>query len=90
MKSKDIKIGEYYRLKSSPDFGYIKPIEILRPGTWQMKQFANERGIKPFRCIAVKCEHVIDKNITFPSTGFIRYFRAEDIIRCKEEPYDKT
>ena len=31
MRISDIKIGEYYRLKYSPDYGYIKVIKIYKP-----------------------------------------------------------
>jgi hypothetical protein len=80
MKADKIKIGKFYRLKDNPNYGYVRPIEIIRPGTWQMKEFARKQGVKPFKFIVVKCEHVIDKDDT---TGFIRYFRATEIIERK-------
>jgi hypothetical protein len=59
----------------------VKPVEIFRPSTWQMKRLAKENGIKPFKHIVVKCENVVDKDSTF---GFIRYFKPVDIIECEE------
>jgi hypothetical protein len=67
MKSKDIIIGKYYRIKSSPNYGYIKPLHILKPHT--------DGNTNSF--IVVKCEHTVDKNGTF---GFIRHFRLHEII----------
>lgn len=68
MRAKDIIIGEHYRLKNSPDYGWIKPIEILKP-----KQYPN-----PYNYIVVKCEHTVSKDDTF---GFVRYFKPVDIIK---------
>jgi hypothetical protein len=82
VRADKIEIGKLYRLKSSPDYGYVKPVEIIRTGTWQMKALAKKEGIRPFNFIVVKCEHIIFKNDT---VGLIRYFRPVDIIECKEE-----
>jgi hypothetical protein len=82
VKPDKLEIGKLYVLRNSPDCGYVKPVEIIRPGTWQMKELAKEKGIKPFRCIVVKCEHISCKDSAF---GFIRYFRAVDIIERKKE-----
>jgi hypothetical protein len=51
MKADKIEIGKFYRIKNDPNYGYLKPIEIIRPGTWQMKELAKEKGIKPFKFI---------------------------------------
>jgi hypothetical protein len=82
VRADKIEIGKPYRLKSSPDYGYVKPVEIIKPGTWQMKALAKKEGVKPFGFIVVKCEHTVYKNDT---VAFIRYFRLVDIIECKEE-----
>jgi hypothetical protein len=82
VKAAKIEIGKPYRLKSSPDYGCVKPVEIIKPGTWQMKALAEKEGIKPFGFIVVRCEHTVGKNDT---GGFIRYFRPVDIIECVEE-----
>jgi hypothetical protein len=31
MRTQDIKIGEYYRLINSPNYGYAKAIRVLKP-----------------------------------------------------------
>jgi hypothetical protein len=84
MNANKIKIGEVYRLKDSPNYSYIRPIEIFRPNTWQMDKMAKEQGVKPFRFIVVKCEHTVNKDDT---VGFIRYFRLDEIIECKTRSY---
>jgi hypothetical protein len=82
VKANKIEIGKTYRLKGSPDYGYVKPVEIIRPGTWQMKALAEKEGIKPFGFIVVRCEHTVGKNDT---VGLIRYFRPVSIVACSEE-----
>lgn len=71
MNSKNIKIGQFYRLKNSPNYGYVKPIEILKP-----KQGENINNYT-----VVKCEHVVQ---TGNNTGFVRCFRLSDIIEDKK------
>jgi hypothetical protein len=46
MKADKIEIGKFYLLKNSPNYGYVKPVEIFRPGTWQMKEMAKKAGCK--------------------------------------------
>lgn len=70
MRVQDIIIGEYYRLKDTPNYSWIKPLEILKP-----KQAPNTNNY-----IIVKCEHTVDKNDTF---GFIKYYRPNIIIKPK-------
>jgi hypothetical protein len=82
MRPDKIVLGRLYRLKSSPTYGYVRPVEIIRPGTYRMKEFAKKKGIAPFKFIVVKCEHTVHKNDTIV---FIRYFRPVDIIDCNEE-----
>jgi hypothetical protein len=73
-----IEIGKFYQLKDSLGYKtYVKPVEIIRPGTWQMKEMAKSQKIKPFKFIVVKCEHSINKD---DKIGFIRYFRPVNII----------
>jgi hypothetical protein len=79
VRTQDIEIGRYYRLRDSPDYGYVKALEILRPvpqhsSTFKMRNEV-ERSIK---CIVVKCKHTIYKNDCF---GFIRYFRPTDLVK---------
>jgi hypothetical protein len=82
-----IEIGKFYRLKDTPNYTYIKPLEIIKPGTWQMKELAKSKDIKPFKFIVVKCEHIVYKDAAM---GFIRYFKPADIIECEEEVKGET
>jgi hypothetical protein len=82
MNVNKIETGKYYRLKNSPGDTYVKPVEIIRPGTWQMKELAKNQKIKPFKFIVIKCEHVVNKN---DSVVFVRYFRTGDIVEEQEE-----
>jgi hypothetical protein len=68
MKVKDIIIGEYYRLKDNPNYGYFKALKILKP-----KQFPNDKNY-----IVIQGEHTINKNDNF---GFYRYFKPIDLIK---------
>lgn len=70
MRAKDIVIGEIYRLKNSPHYGYIKPLKILKP-----MEFPNT-----LQCILVECEHSVDLDF---KCGIVRYFKPVDIIKCK-------
>ena len=76
MRLKDIQIGKCYRLKSSPDYGYVRVIEIIKPYTWQMKALAKDHGIPPKRAIVVKCEHLSSMDSVF---SLVRYFKASDL-----------
>jgi len=67
MNSKQIIIGNYYRLKSSPDYGYAKVLQLFRP-----RQYSKE-----YNCYIVKCEHTVSKN---DSVGFIRYFKLDELV----------
>jgi len=68
MRPQDIIIGEHYRLKDSPDYGYAKALRLLR---------AHEAENNNTYSV-VKCEHTINKNDKF---GFIRYFKPCDLIK---------
>lgn len=68
MRSKDIVVGEYYRIKSSPNYGYIKPLKIFKPKEYD----------ETINKILVKCEHVV--NIS-DKVGFIRFFSPLNIIK---------
>ena len=72
MRISDIKIGEYYRLKYSPDYVYIKVIKIYKP-----REYKEE-----YNFYLVECEHVINKS---DKIGFIRYVKAKNIVRDKKE-----
>jgi len=74
MRSKDIKIGEWYRLKSSPDYGYVK-VDKIYPKNTLVKG-------RRFPFITIEVHHVVRKS---DNVGFIRIFRLDAII--KDEPY---
>ena len=78
MRTQDIKIGEYYRHRTSPDYAYAKAIEILKPKPKYLQRTAIDKEIK---CTVVKCEWTVDKN----SKGLIliKYFRPCDLIKDK-------
>ena len=67
IRSKDIIIGNFYRLKKSPDYGYIKAIQLFKPREY-------EDDINKF---IVKGEHTVNKNDLF---GFIRYFTLSELM----------
>lgn len=68
MRVQDIAIGEYYRFKEHPNYGYAKVLEILKPG----------QGVNKNSYSVVKCEHTVNKNDTI---GFIRYFDPRNLIK---------
>jgi len=68
MNSKDIKIGESYRLKSTPNYGWVKILEVIPPN----------KGKDRISFYTVKCEHTVNKNDT---VGFIRLFRLSEILK---------
>lgn len=70
MRPQDIKIGESYRLRSSPRYSYAKALQVLKP----------KQGENTNTYAVVKCEHSVDKNDTF---GMIRYFRPCDMEKCQ-------
>jgi len=70
MRIQDIKIGEYYRLRSSPTYGYLKAISIIKPKT----------GININTFMVIECEHTVYKNDSF---GFIKYYKPCDLLKEK-------
>lgn len=69
MKVQDVKIGEYYRHKDTPNYAWAKPLEILKP---------NEKQNKGNKFIVIKCQWVVNKNDKF---GMIKYFRPNNLIK---------
>lgn len=67
MKTQNIVIGEFYRHKSSPNYGYLKPLKILKAN-----HIDNDLGFT-----VVKCEHTVNKN---DSVGLIKNIRPSDIV----------
>ena len=68
MRTQDIIIGELYRLRTSPDYGYVKAEKVLK----------KKEGENTTNFTLVKCKHSSDKNFDF---CFIRYFRPCDLIK---------
>jgi hypothetical protein len=67
MRPQDIKINNYYRLKSQPNYSYVKVLKVLKP-----KQEENNTTYT-----VIRVEHVINKN---DDIGFIRRFRPCDLL----------
>lgn len=70
MRVKDIKIGEFYRVKGN-EYCWAQPIEILPPKT----------GINLMNVTLIKCNWVINKDDT---VGLVKYFRVSSLIKSKE------
>jgi hypothetical protein len=70
MRIQDIVIGEHYRHKITPYYGYAKAISILKPHT----------GLNEHRYSIVECEWTVGKNDTM---GLIKYFRPSNLIKEK-------
>jgi hypothetical protein len=68
MKHTDIVIDNYYRLKDTPNYTWVKVLRILKP-----KELSKEKNY-----YTVKCEHVIQKD---DNCGFIRYFKLKDLAK---------
>ena len=69
MRIQDIVVGNTYRLKSSPDYGYVKVTNIYKQG-----QYGNPH---PEKKSCIECEHTVQQN---DRVGFIRLFRPMDLI----------
>jgi hypothetical protein len=76
MRSQDIKIGNIYRHRTSPNYAYAKAIEIIKPSKLK---FASDIQ-KEIKCVVVKCEWTISPNDGY---GLIKYFRPCDLIKCE-------
>ena len=77
MRTQDIKIGEYYRHRTSPDIGYAKALEIIKPKPLYRCHTDVEKNIKH---TVVKCEWTTDRD---NRSGFIKYFRPFDLVNGK-------
>ena len=66
-----IILGEYYRLKGV-DVAWAKPIKMIPP----------HKGVNTHGYPIYECEWVTNKGDSF---GFIKYFRASDLVPSKEE-----
>lgn len=77
MRIKSITINSYYRHKNTPNYAWAKVLEILSPHT----------GINTHGYYIVKCEWTVNKDSGF---GFIKYFKASDLIIPKEKSQCRT
>lgn len=76
MRTQDIKIGEYYRLRNTSGqfceyYGWVKVIKIYKRG-----QYGNPTTSKS----CIECEHMVEKN---SKCGFIRNFSPCDLVDTK-------
>lgn len=69
MRIQDIVVGNTYRLKSSPDYGYVKVKKVQKQG-----QYGNPH---PEKKSCVECEHTVYQD---DKVGFVRLFRPMDLI----------
>lgn len=74
MLIKDIKIGEFYRVKGNENYCWAQAIEILPPKT----------GKNNTRATVVKCKWVRCKKDVENHFVLIKYFKASDLIKPKE------
>lgn len=84
MRTQDIKIGEYYRHRTSPSYAYAKAIKVLKPiKSKYRRRYTYDRSEveKNILCTVVKCEGTIYKN---NPTCLIKYFRPCDLIKDKD------
>ena len=70
MRAKDIIIGESYRLKNTPNCGYVKALKVCKP----------KEVVKEVNYIVIKCEHTYYKD---GNVVFTRYFKPSDIVKDK-------
>lgn len=73
MRPQDMIVGENYRHKTSPNYGWAKMKRMLKP-----KEFPNTATY-----IIAECEWTTKKNGTF---GLIKYFRPSDLLRDDGPP----
>ena len=81
LRHTDIKQGEIYRLKSSPKYGFVKVLCVLKPKQTlfykscegDFRADKNESSI-----IIVRCIHSANKCFGF---GLIRDFKPKEIIK---------
>ena len=72
MRPQDIKLGETYRHRSTPNYCYAKVVQILKA-----REAPNTHTY-----VIVKCEWTIEKTGDF---GLIKYFRPCDLERLAGE-----
>ena len=65
MNSKNVVIGNYYRHKDTPNYGWAKVLEIIKPHS----------GVHGY--LIAKCEWSLGKD---DLSGMIKYFKLSDLI----------
>lgn len=75
MRIKDVKLGEFYRVKGNENYCWAQAIEILPPKT----------GINDTNATVVKCKWVIRKEDVNTSSFIpIKYFKVSNLFAEKE------
>ncbi len=67
MQVKSLILGESYRHKTTPTYGWAKVVKVLKP----------KEGVNPHPYIIIECEWSVYKNDRF---GLIKHFRPSDLI----------
>ena len=62
-----ITIGEHYRHKNTPNYGWARAIRIIKPHI----------GVNKHNYPIVECEWALDQHSSF---GLIKYFKLSDLI----------
>ena len=67
MNSKNVVIGNHYRHRLTPKYGWARVLSVLPP----------RKGLNTHGYLVAKCEWSVDKNASF---GLIKYFKLSDLI----------
>jgi len=79
MRTQDIVIGETYRHRANPAYGYAKALKIIKPVAKYKQKYAGlTEEEKTITVVCVKCEWTQSKNDSF---GLIKYFRPCDLVK---------
>ena len=80
MRTQDIVLGETYRHRDHPSYGYAKAIKIIKPTAKYKQKYAYDLtdSEKSVKSVCVKCEWTVAKNDKF---GLIKYFRPYDLLK---------
>jgi hypothetical protein len=79
MRVQDIVIGETYRHRDNPAYGYAKALKIIRPMAQYKQKYAGlTEEEKAVKTVCVRCEWTLSKNDSF---GLIKHFRPCDLVK---------
>ena len=70
MNSKNVVIGNYYRHRTTSEYGWAKVLSVLLP----------HKGLNTHGYLIEKCEWTLEKNASF---GLIKYFKLSDLINSE-------